>query len=56
VREVEERLLRLTPKPYLRDAHHWLILHGRYVCTARKPRCSACVIEDLCEYRDKAVD
>ena len=53
VRQVEERLLRLIPKPYLKDAHHWLILHGRYVCTARKPRCGACVIEDLCEFREK---
>ena len=53
VREVEERLLRLTPEPYKRDAHHWLILHGRYVCTARRPRCGACVIEDLCEYKQK---
>jgi endonuclease-3 len=53
VREVEERLLRLVPKPYLKDAHHWLILHGRYVCTARRPRCEVCVIEDLCEYRHK---
>ena len=53
VLEVEKRLLRLIPEPYLRDAHHWLILHGRYVCTARKPRCGACVIEDLCEYRSK---
>lgn len=53
VREVEDRLVRLIPEPYLKDAHHWLILHGRYVCTARKPRCGACVIEDLCEYRQK---
>jgi endonuclease-3 len=53
VREVEDRLLRLVPEPYLKDAHHWLILHGRYVCTARKPRCGACIIEDLCEYRHK---
>ena len=53
VREVEDRLLRLVPEPYLKDAHHWLILHGRYTCTARKPRCGACIIEDLCEYRDK---
>lgn len=53
VREVEDRLLRLTPEPYKRDAHHWLILHGRYVCTARKPRCGACVIEDLCEFKQK---
>ena len=53
VREVEDRLLRLVPEPYRKDAHHWLILHGRYVCTARRPRCGACVIEDLCEFRDK---
>lgn len=53
VREVEDRLLRLVPEPYVKDAHHWLILHGRYVCTARKPRCGACIIEDLCEYRHK---
>ncbi len=53
VREVEDRLVRLIPEPYLKDAHHWLILHGRYVCTARKPRCGACVIEDLCEFRQK---
>jgi endonuclease-3 len=53
VREVEDRLLRLVPEPYRKDAHHWLILHGRYLCTARKPRCGACVIEDLCEYRHK---
>ena len=56
VREVEDRLVRLIPKPYLKDAHHWLILHGRYVCTARKPRCGACVIEDLCEFPDKTGD
>lgn len=53
VLEVEKRLLRLVPQDYLLDAHHWLILHGRYVCLARKPRCGACVIEDLCEYRHK---
>ena len=52
-REVEDKLLRWVPEAYQRGAHHWLILHGRYVCTARKPRCGACVIEDLCEYRDK---
>ena len=51
--QVEEKLLRFTPTVFKRDAHHWLILHGRYICTARKPRCGACVIEDLCEYRDK---
>jgi len=53
VLEVEQKLLRHVPKPFLVDAHHWLILHGRYVCTARKPRCGACVIEDLCEYKQK---
>ncbi|WP_018719290.1 endonuclease III [Arhodomonas aquaeolei] len=53
VREVEDRLTRWTPKSFLRDAHHWLILHGRYVCTARRPRCGACVIHDLCEFDDK---
>ena len=52
-RQVEDKLLRFTPNDFKRDAHHWLILHGRYVCVARKPRCGACVIEDLCEYRDK---
>lgn len=51
--EVERRLLRLVPRDFLKDAHHWLILHGRYTCVARRPRCGACVIEDLCEYRDK---
>jgi endonuclease-3 len=50
---VELRLLRLLPKAFLHDAHHWLILHGRYVCTARKPRCPDCAIADLCEYKDK---
>lgn len=53
VREVEDRLLRVVPKEYLHDAHHWLILHGRYVCVARRPRCGACLIEDLCEFRHK---
>lgn len=51
--EVEKRLLKLVPAEFLLDAHHWLILHGRYICLARTPRCSACVIEDLCEYRKK---
>lgn len=54
VLEVEKRLLRLVPKDYLLDAHHWLILHGRYVCVARKPRCGACMIEDLCEFKKKS--
>ncbi|WP_019568221.1 endonuclease III [Thioalkalivibrio sp. ALMg13-2] len=53
VLEVEKRLMRLTPKAYLQDAHHWLILHGRYVCKARKPECWRCPIEDLCEYKAK---
>ena len=51
--EVEKRLLRLIPSEFLQDAHHWLILHGRYVCIARKPRCGSCIIEDLCEYKHK---
>lgn len=50
---VEKRLMRLVPKEFLLDAHHWLILHGRYVCVARKPRCNACIIEDLCEFKQK---
>ena len=53
VREVEDRLLRLVPAQYKQDAHHWLILHGRYTCIARKPRCGSCLIHDLCEYRSK---
>lgn len=53
VLEVEKKLLRFIPKEFLLDAHHWLILHGRYVCIARKPRCTACLIEDLCDYKHK---
>jgi len=53
VREVEDRLARLTPLPFRKDAHHWLILHGRYVCKARKPECGTCLIRDLCEYPGK---
>ena len=53
VLEVEKKLMRHVPKDFLLDAHHWLILHGRYVCTARKPKCGACIIEDLCEFKDK---
>ena len=56
VLEVEKRLIRLVPKEFLMDAHHWLILHGRYVCTARKPKCGSCIIEDLCEYKHKELD
>ena len=51
--EVERKLLKSIPPAYLQDAHHWLILHGRYTCIARTPRCGSCVIEDLCEYRHK---
>jgi endonuclease-3 len=53
VLEVERRLLKLVPEPYRQDAHHWLILHGRYVCTARRPRCATCLINDLCEWRER---
>ncbi|WP_457589981.1 endonuclease III [Jiella marina] len=53
---VEESLLRIIPQPYRRHAHHWLILHGRYVCKARKPECSACVIADLCKADEKTND
>ena len=53
VREVEEGLLRKVPAEFRRGAHHWLILHGRYVCTARRPKCGACPIEDLCDFKDK---
>ena len=51
--KVEEKLLKVVPKEFKVDVHHWLILHGRYTCTARKPRCGACLIEDLCEYKEK---
>jgi len=53
VLEVEKKLLKFIPKEFLIDAHHWLILLGRYTCVARKPRCGSCLIEDLCEYKDK---
>ena len=52
-REVEDRLVKFTPPEFLKNAHHWLILHGRYVCIARKPGCPECLIRDLCEYRQK---
>ena len=51
--EVEQKLLKVVPKPYLRHAHHWLILHGRYVCKARKPECWRCLIADLCPFKEK---
>jgi len=54
--EVELKLLKLTPPEFLREAHHWLILHGRYVCVARKPKCGLCPIRDLCEFRGKSDD
>jgi len=53
VREVEDRLLKFVPEEFRKNAHHWLILHGRYVCKARKPACPACVVRDLCEFREK---
>ncbi len=54
--EVEAELVRIIPDEYMRHAHHWLILHGRYVCKARKPECERCVIADLCKYKDKTTD
>lgn len=56
VLEVEKRLLKFVPEEFKLDAHHWLILHGRYTCIARKPRCGSCVIEDLCEFKKKNLD
>ncbi len=53
VLEVEKRLVKFIPDEFMMDAHHWLILHGRYTCIARKPRCGSCIIEDLCEFKDK---
>lgn len=56
VRAVEDRLMKVVPDQYKQDAHHWLILHGRYVCKARKPDCPQCVIRDLCRFKDKTID
>ncbi len=56
VLEVEKKLLRFVPDEFKHDAHHYLILHGRYTCVARKPRCGSCVIADLCEYKAKNID
>ena len=56
VLEVEKKLLKFIPEEFRLDAHHWLILHGRYTCIARKPRCGSCIIEDLCEYKKKEID
>lgn len=53
VDKVEEKLLKVVPKEFKVDVHHWLILHGRYTCIARKPRCGSCIIEDLCEFKEK---
>jgi len=53
---VEKGLIKFIPNEFLVDAHHWLILHGRYTCIARKPRCGSCVISDLCEFKDKIID
>ena len=53
VLEVEKKLIKFVPDEFKHDAHHWLILHGRYICQARKPKCGQCLIEDLCEYREK---
>ncbi|MFO7603268.1 MAG: endonuclease III [Gammaproteobacteria bacterium] len=53
---VENKLLEVVPKRYMQDAHHWLILHGRYTCIARKPRCGSCVIEDLCQFEQKVIE
>jgi endonuclease-3 len=55
VNEVEQKLLRITPDEFKNDAHHWLILHGRYICKARKPECARCVVIDLCAYKGKTV-
>jgi endonuclease-3 len=55
VLEVENKLIKVVPEEFKQDAHHWLILHGRYVCQARKPKCGSCIIHDLCEYKNKAL-
>ena len=54
--DVEKKLLKVIPDEFMIDAHHWLILHGRYICTARNPKCGACVISELCEYKKKKAD
>ena len=54
--QVEQKLLKAVPEEFLKDAHHWLILHGRYTCKARKPNCPECILRDLCRYRDKKVE
>jgi endonuclease III len=54
--EVEKKLMKFVPDEFKQDAHHWLILHGRYVCVARKPKCRECIIQDLCEFKEKNFD
>ena len=56
VLQVEKKLLKVIPDEFMLDAHHWLILHGRYICTARKPKCGACVVYDQCEFKDRKKD
>lgn len=56
VRQVEDKLMKVIPDEFILDAHHWLILHGRYICTARKPKCAACVVYDICEFKGKQKD
>ncbi len=56
VLQVEQKLLKVIPDEFILDAHHWLILHGRYICTARNPKCGACVVYDLCEFKGKKKD
>ena len=56
MREVEDKLIKVIPKEFILDAHHWLILHGRYICKAQKPLCHQCIVNDLCEYKDKTIE
>lgn len=56
VREVEDKLIKVIPKEFILDAHHWLILHGRYTCKAQKPLCHRCIVNDLCEYKGKTIE
>ena len=56
VREVEDKLIKVIPKEFILDAHHWLILHGRYTCKAQKPLCHQCIVNDLCEYKGKTIE
>lgn len=55
VRAVEDKLVKVIPREFMQDAHHWLILHGRYVCKARKPDCASCIVRDLCDFKGKAI-